>query len=379
MPRANNYSKDWKTQSYISIKPVKMSLGKYFFYCFTNDIRVNIEKVKKEYIISFNEKEVNATNTLNSATEWVLNELNKPILACYNEKLAKEESEKLAKQEAERVQNEINAKIIAEVKATVKLSYTITNCDNENLSTQLDKLLSQLADKYQSKLGLPVKADDYGFFQDFSNFSVVELECGLCEFTAFIGTDIVQFTFNGHSSVNTAAIKEIDSAIARYIKTGKIKQKAGKKPALKIADNSNKKAKRSKEAIALAALAKELKSTYTVKPTERSPLERMVSDMVRVVSVNGQLIVIAVDKFDRKSDEGGTIKTFTVGQTVGSVDIALPKVMLSEILEAIGNTGLSDITFSQKETNLIINHPKGHYELVGLSSDELITLFYPDD
>ncbi|HEY9705693.1 MAG TPA: hypothetical protein V6C58_24860, partial [Allocoleopsis sp.] len=128
-----------------------------------------------------------------------------------------------------------------------------------------------------------------------------------------------------------------------------------------------------------AALAKDIRNTCNIKDTKYSPLERMVSDMVRVVSVNNQLQIIAVDKFDKQSEEGGTIKTFTVGKTVGSIDLAVSKVMLSEILEGIGNTGLSDITFSQKETNLIINHTKGEYSLVGLNSDELITLFHPDE
>ncbi|HEY9705462.1 MAG TPA: hypothetical protein V6C58_23695, partial [Allocoleopsis sp.] len=320
-------------------------------------------------------------------------ELNKPILARYNEQKAKELAEKLAKEEAERIQAELDAAIIAEVKSTVRLGYEITVCDNNNLSTQLDKLLSQLSDKYQEKLGLPTDwikyksvvdsnkdYDPSNCNYDFLNLSVTELKNGKCEFTAFIGTDIIQFTFNGHSSVNADIVKDIDNAINSYIKTGKIKQKSGKKPALKIADKHNKSAKRSKEAIALATMAKELRNTYTVKPTERSPLERMISDMVRVVSINGYLQVIAVDKFDSKGEyESNTIKTFTVGQTVRKVDLAVSKVMLSEILEIIGNTNISDITFSQNGNNLVITHPKGEYELVGLDSSELITLFHPDE
>ncbi|HEY9705464.1 MAG TPA: hypothetical protein V6C58_23705, partial [Allocoleopsis sp.] len=283
--KLSDYSYDTETKEYTAIKLTKFDT-EHFFFCSLNNIRISVKKAVKAkgyqvFFTNVSKEMQHFALTLKDATQWIIGELNKPILARYAEKLAKEEAEKLAKEEANRIQAELDAAIIAEVKATVKIGYTITNCDNENLLVQLNKLLSQLSDKYQSKLGLPVvKEDHYGFYQDFSNFSVVELENGLCEFTVFVGTDIIQFVFNGHSSINFHIVNEIDIAINNYIKTGKIAKKSGKKPALKLVDKHNKSAKRSKEAIALAALAKELKSTYTVKPTERSPLERMVSDMV---------------------------------------------------------------------------------------------------
>lgn len=376
-----NYESGINSGIYWSIKP-RQSWDKsyYYFSCVETNVYVMIKKIKKEYIVSFDDTELNAFRTLKECNPFIIAELNKLIIKRNEERIRikKEKELKEAAEYAAKIERE-NA-IIAEVKATVKLSYNITVCDNENLSNQLDKLLSNLAEKCQEKLNLPViKEDYYGFYQDFSNFSVVELENGNLEFTAFIGEDIVQFVFNGHSSVNTAIINEIDKAIDNYIKTGKIKKSSGKKPALKIADKHNKATKRSKEAIALAALAKDIRNTCNFKNTKYSPLERMVSDMVRVVSVDGLLQVIAVDKFDKQSEEGGTIKTFTVGQTVGSIDLAIPKVMLSEILEGIGNTGLFNLFFEQKDNNLIITHRKGHYELIGLNSDELITLFHPND
>ncbi|HEY9702014.1 MAG TPA: hypothetical protein V6C58_06190, partial [Allocoleopsis sp.] len=253
--KLSDYSYNAETKEYVTIKLTKFDTERFFF-CSLNNIRISVKKAikAKGYQVFFTNvsKEMQYfAPTLKEATQWIIGELNKPILARYNEQKAKELAEKLAKEEAERIQAELDAKIIAEVKATVKLSYTITNCDNENLSTQLNQLLSNLIEKYQAKLGLPaVKEDHYEFYQDFSNFSVVELKNGKCEFTAFIGENIVQFSFNGHSSVNAQVINEVDKAINQYIKTGKITRKAGKKPALKIADNSNKKAKRSKEAIA---------------------------------------------------------------------------------------------------------------------------------
>lgn len=376
-----NYESGVNSGIYWSIKP-RQSWDKsyYYFSCTETNVYVMIKKIKKEYIVSFDDTELNSFRTLKECNPFIIAELNKLIIKRNEERIRikKEQELKEAAEYAAKIERE-NA-IIAEVRSTVKLSYSITVCDNENLSTQLDKLLCQLADKYQEKLGLPVAKDDYyGFYQDYPNFSVTELECGLCEFTAFIGEDIVQFSFNGHSSVNAAIINDINKAIDNYIKTGKIAKKAGKKPALKIADKHNKQAKRSKEAIALSVLAKEIRNTCTIKNTKYSPLERIVSDMVRVVSVNGYLQIIAVDKFNRKSDEVDTIKTFTVGQTVGKIDLAVSKIMLSEILEGIGNTGLFNLFFEQKDNNLIITHRKGRYELIGLDSNELITLFHPDD
>lgn len=297
-----NYESGINSGIYWSIKP-RQSWDKsyYYFSCVETNVYVMIKKIKKEYIVSFDDTELNAFRTLKECNPFIIAELNKLIVKRNEEKIRikKEEELKKAAEYAAKIERE-NA-IIAEVKATVELSYTITNCDNEQLSTQLNQLLSNLIEKYQGKLSLPkalycgsnldgkyAYLNDYipdTITGDYPNFSVTESKNGKCEFTAFIGTDIVQFVFNGHSSVNAAIINDVNKAIDNYIKTGKITKKVGKKPALKIADKHNKQAKRSKEAIALATMGKDIRNTCTIKNTKYSPLEKMVSDMVRVVSV----------------------------------------------------------------------------------------------
>jgi hypothetical protein len=374
---------------YWSIKPLQSwDKSYYYFSCVETNIYVMIKKVAKEYIISFDDTEVNAFRTLKECSDYIIIELNKLIVK-RNEERIRIKKEKEIKESLElKAKLELETALLLEIKNTVKLSYSITVCDNDNLTTQLNKLITYLVEKYQVKLGLPVATKDnyYGYHQDFSNFSVVELENGLCEFTAFIGADIIQFTFNGHSSVNADIVKDIDTAINQYIKGGKIKKQAGKKPALKLADNTNKSAKRSrsKTAIALATKAKEMRNTYTASEKDRKwcPVEKITSGMARVVSKNGKLFVIVIDKFDYRSEIDDTtknsIKIFEgLATPHGNIDIAVEKTKLAEILETLGNTNVSDAIFSQENGNLIIHHPKGRYELVGLRSDELITMFHP--